>query len=313
MRCRCDRSRARKRRSVESGRDLGPLPAVRTFLHCCCFVLRRDLAARADPTRTRVRRVTLRVQGFTNTCSGSTVLRTNLDLTSLPPNEGKTHGHDHLQHSPHHRRQALCNRAEGGNHPSRRTPPQRSTAAKKAAATRRQTTAAKEAAEAKQETKSAVERAGDLAEKAVLVPVGAALIARDGSSTSCARRTRRARRPRTSCAASSAAARARSRASSATLKKTRTKVERELRQRRTKIEREVKSMIKDIENRTEPVTKNVELVGARVENASPAAATPPRRSPSASPRWRRTSPHRSQHSSPSRRRALSSRARRRRF
>ena len=50
-------------------------------------------------------------------------------------------------------------------------------------------------------------------------------------------------------------------------KKTRTRVERELRQRRTRLEREVKSLVRDFELRSEPVAKNVELVGARIENA----------------------------------------------
>ncbi len=141
----------------------------------------------------------------------------------------------------------------------------RSTTAKKAAATRRETTAAKQAAQAKQETKNSVKRAGVLAEKAVLVPVGAALVARDGvnelrSKYSTRNKTenelRRFERRGTSAV----------KGVERDLKKSRTKIERELRQRRTRIEREVKSMIKDIESRTEPVTKNVELVGARVES-----------------------------------------------
>lgn len=122
----------------------------------------------------------------------------------------------------------------------------RSTTAKKAAATRRQTTAAKQAAQAKQETKTSARRAGVMAEKAVLVPVGAALIARDGvMSTIDDLRTSYS---------------------------TRNKAEQELRRFERRgtsavkgIERDVKSMIKDIERNR--VTKNVELVTARVENA----------------------------------------------
>jgi hypothetical protein len=121
----------------------------------------------------------------------------------------------------------------------------RSTTAKKAAATRRQTTAAKQAAEAKQETKNTVKRAGGMVEKAVLVPMGAALVARDGVIATIDEM----------------------RANYST----RNKTEQELRRYERRgssavkgIERDVKSMVKDIESRA--VTKNVELVAARVEN-----------------------------------------------
>jgi hypothetical protein len=125
----------------------------------------------------------------------------------------------------------------------------RSTTAKKAAATRRQTTAAKQAAEAKQDIiKNPVKRAGAMAEKAVLVPVGAALVAREGVASTIEEL----------------------RASYSTRKKTESELRRFERRGTTavkRVEREMRSMMKGIESRTEPVTKNVELVTARVENA----------------------------------------------
>jgi len=123
----------------------------------------------------------------------------------------------------------------------------RSTTAKKAAATRRETTAAKQAAQARQDIKSPVLRAGKMAEKAVLVPVGAALIAREEvASTFDDLRT-----------------------SYSTRRKAEQKLNRFERRGTSavkKMERELRSMVKSIETRTEPVTKNVELVTARVEN-----------------------------------------------
>ena len=123
----------------------------------------------------------------------------------------------------------------------------RSTTAKKAAATRRETTAAKQAAQAKQDIKSPVVRAGRMAEKAVLVPVGAALVAREGvASTIDELRT-----------------------SYSTRRKTEQKLnhfERRGTSAVKRVERELRSVIKGIETRTEPVAKNVELVTARVEN-----------------------------------------------
>ncbi|MDQ3677276.1 MAG: hypothetical protein M3401_10815 [Actinomycetota bacterium] len=155
----------------------------------------------------------------------------------------------------------------------------RSTSAKKAAATRHRTTAAKQAAQARQDVKTPVRRAGEMAEKAVLVPVGAALVARDeviatidelrtsySTRTKAEAQLRRYERRGTSAV----------KGIERDVKKSRTRIERELRQRRvrlerelkrnrTRIERELKSVIKDIESRAG--VKNVELVGARVENA----------------------------------------------
>ena len=50
-------------------------------------------------------------------------------------------------------------------------------------------------------------------------------------------------------------------------KKTRTRVERELRQRRSRLEKELRRVDRELKGVTEPVKKNVELAGARIENA----------------------------------------------
>ena len=149
----------------------------------------------------------------------------------------------------------------------------RSTAAKKAAATRAanrgraarstvsgkakttaaraETAAAKRAAEARQEIKSPVGRAAELAEKAVLVPVGATLIARDSvASTIGELRARYSTRTK----AEQELRRFQRRGSSAVRR-----IERDAKKTRTRLERELKA-------RTEPVVKNAELVSARVEN-----------------------------------------------
>lgn len=148
----------------------------------------------------------------------------------------------------------------------------RSTAASKtkASATRARTNAARQTGEAKQEVRGPVGRVIEIAETAVLVPVGAALIARDevvstfgdvkakyGTRAKAERELRRFERR-----GSSALRRVERDA-----RKTRTQVERELRERRARVGSELKGAVKDLELRTEPVAKNVELVGARLENA----------------------------------------------
>jgi hypothetical protein len=131
----------------------------------------------------------------------------------------------------------------------------RSTATRKTKATvsRAETSAAKKAAAAKAETKSTVGRAAEYAEKAVLVPVGATLMARDAvietvedlrakysTRTKAEQQLRRFER----------------RGSSAVKG-----IERDAKKTRTRIERELKKV------RKAPVVKNAELVTARVENA----------------------------------------------
>ena len=103
-------------------------------------------------------------------------------------------------------------------------------------------------------------RAAELAEKAVLVPVGATLIARDRmmSTLEDIRKTYSTRKK-----AEQELRRFERRGSSAlkrVARPTRTRVERELRQRRARLEKELKT-------RTDPVMRNAEFVTARVENA----------------------------------------------
>jgi hypothetical protein len=150
----------------------------------------------------------------------------------------------------------------------------RSTAARKTrtnaatTASRAETTAAKKAAEAKQELRSPIHRATELAEKAVLIPVGATLIARDRmmSTLEDIRKTYS-----TKTKAEQELRRFERRGSSALkhverdAKKTRTRVERELKQRRARLEKELKMIEKEL--KANPVVKNAELVTARVENA----------------------------------------------
>jgi hypothetical protein len=155
----------------------------------------------------------------------------------------------------------------------------RSTAAKKGAATRsrqraavarKRSTAAKKAAETRRELeKTSVDRVQEYAERAVLIPVGAALIARDSVvstvdelRTSFATREQAekelaARRKRLESDLKRFERRGRTERNrlERQAKKARTRVERQLRQRRTRVEREIKSTRKD-----------VDLLTARVEN-----------------------------------------------
>lgn len=167
----------------------------------------------------------------------------------------------------------------------------RSTAAKKAATTRKRTaakantrTAARAAAPKVEAPRSAVAQAQEVAEKAVLVPVGAALIARErvetvvtelrssyGTRAAAEKELRRFERRGTT---------ARNRLER-DMKRNRTKLERELRQRRTRVERtlkqnrtrverELKAFRRDVEKQVKTYRKDVgarvELVTSRVEN-----------------------------------------------
>ncbi len=125
----------------------------------------------------------------------------------------------------------------------------RSTAATKAkaTATRTRTAAVKDAEEAK----SAVARAGEMAEKAVLVQVGAALIARErvGDAVDKLRSTYSTRKK------TETQLRHFERRGSSALKS----IERDARKTRARIEKDIRSFAKDVTSR--------ELVTARVENA----------------------------------------------
>jgi hypothetical protein len=135
-----------------------------------------------------------------------------------------------------------------------------------ATATRARTTAAKDAAEAKSAVKTRVGQAAEVAEKSVLVPFGAALVTRDRvmeaidelRSTYSTRKKTEAELKRFERRGTNAL-----KPLVRDAKKTRTRIEKELREGRARFEKDVRVIVKDFE----PVAKNLELVGARVENA----------------------------------------------
>jgi hypothetical protein len=135
-----------------------------------------------------------------------------------------------------------------------------------ATATRTRTTAAKEAAETQAVVKTRIEQAFDIAEKSLVVPIGATLVTRDRVKAAIDElRATYSTRKKTEAMLK----RFERRGSSALkplvgdAKKTRERVERELRYGRDRISKDVRIIVKDLE----PVAKNVELVSARVENA----------------------------------------------
>jgi hypothetical protein len=142
------------------------------------------------------------------------------------------------------------------------------TAARKAktTATRSRTRAAKEAAEQKDAVKTRVGQAAALAERSLVVPFGATLVARDRvvaafdelrSTYSTRKKTEAELRRFERRGANALKPLVRD------AKKARERVERELRYGRERIGKDVRMIVKDLE----PVAKNVELVSARVENA----------------------------------------------
>jgi hypothetical protein len=148
----------------------------------------------------------------------------------------------------------------------------RTTTARKAKATaaRGRTSAAKTAADAKSEIQTPLSRVADVAERVVLVPVGAALIAREevvatfeDLRTSYGTRAKARQELRRFERRGSSAVKGIERDA----KQTRTRVERELRGRRSRLEKELKRVDAELKGVTGPVRKNVELVGARIENA----------------------------------------------
>jgi hypothetical protein len=158
-------------------------------------------------------------------------------------------------------KKAAETRAANRGSAARSTATRRAKSTARSTAARAETAAAKRAAEAKQELRSPMGRAAELAEKAVLVPVGATLIARErlASTLDEIRKTYSTRTK-----AEQELRRFERRGSSAVkrierdVKKSRARLEGELRQRRTRIEKELKA---------NPMMKNAELVTARVENA----------------------------------------------
>ena len=166
-------------------------------------------------------------------------------------------------------KKAAATRAANRGSAARTTAARKTRATARTTAARAETTAAKKAAEAKQETKSTVRYAADMAEKAVLVPMGATLVARDRVAATI-HEIRKTYNTRTK--AENQLRRFERRGSSAfkglerDAKKARTRLERELRERRADVEKELKARTEGIWTRAEPVVKNAELVTARVEN-----------------------------------------------
>jgi hypothetical protein len=159
----------------------------------------------------------------------------------------------------------------------------RSTAAKRAAATRRtaatkRSAAARQAAATRAEAaKTPVDRVQEYAERAVLIPVGAALVARDTAIAavndlveSVSTRDRAERQLKRF---ERRGATARNRVERQ-VRKTRTRAERTLRQRRTRVERELRQrrtrLQRGLRNgnlTTKNVQSQVDLVSTQVENA----------------------------------------------
>ncbi len=174
-------------------------------------------------------------------------------------------------------RTTAARRPTGARATARKAAPKSTaTARRQAAATRRSTAAKKGVAtrnvhqvEDRLEVKTAVEHAQEIAERAVLIPVGAALEARDlvektldeltttySSRESAEKQLRRFERR-------GATARRRVERQA---KKARTRVEREVRRRRTRVEREAKRVRRDLDKRARNVGANADLVQARVGN-----------------------------------------------
>ena len=107
------------------------------------------------------------------------------------------------------------------------------------------------------------------AERAVLVPVGAALVARDSVVDAVddlrGRYSTRAKLERELNRFERRGVTARNRVERE-LRKTRTRAERELRQRRTRLEREVRNVRREGSGRVAPLQKQADLVTARLEN-----------------------------------------------
>ncbi|HEV7754010.1 MAG TPA: hypothetical protein VGO71_20835 [Baekduia sp.] len=155
----------------------------------------------------------------------------------------------------------------------------RSTAAKKAAQTRsanqaaearKRTTAAKKAAETRRElAKTPVDRVQEYAERAALVQLGAALVARDVvteavdsivgtlGSRDQAEKELQVRRRRLQAELK----RFERRGSTA-----RTRIEREAKKTRTRVQRDLKARRTDLTKATKPLATQADLVTSRVEN-----------------------------------------------
>jgi len=151
-------------------------------------------------------------------------------------------------------------------------------ATKRAAARRRSATAKRAAATRQINSRTPIKQAQDTAERAVLIPVGAALVARDAVVETVtgavrpyrSRETAQRQLERDIKRFERRGTTARNR-TERELKKARTRVERELRQRRTRVERVVKHNRTRVQRETKSLRRDVEsqvkLASSRVDEA----------------------------------------------
>jgi hypothetical protein len=142
--------------------------------------------------------------------------------------------------------------------------PERSTSAETTTATK----PAKSAATSSTQPKTRVELVQHYAERAILVPVGASLLARENLVSTVAKYTSRAGLEKELKRYERRGVTARNRFERQ-VRRTRTKFERELRQRRTRVERTVKQNRRRVEREVRSVRRDLEkqsgAVGARFE------------------------------------------------
>src|SRR5690348_12947128 len=152
------------------------------------------------------------------------------------------------------------------------------TGARKAAGTRKTATARKPAASTTTSTqpKTRVEQVSDLAERAVLIPVGASLLARDNLVSTVNGLTTKYR---TRASVERELKRYERRGVTARnrferqVRKTRTRFERELRQRRNRVERTVKQNRRRLEREVRSARRDLGKQGARFEKLVAEAQT----------------------------------------
>jgi len=171
---------------------------------------------------------------------------------------------------------------------------QRSTAAKRAAATRarkqtatsanRQTARAKATATRAErtvqaETKTGIDRVGEVAGKVALIQVGAVLVARDNAvdtvkdlRTTYGTRAKAERKLETELRKFERRGTTARKSLERQVKKTRTQVERELRQRRNRFDRQVRPLVKDATSQAGALGSQGELLGSRVTNIAATVA-----------------------------------------
>jgi len=175
------------------------------------------------------------------------------------------------------------------------TATKRSTTAKKAAQTRaarsgatarkRTTSRAKATATRAErtvqvETKTGIDRVGDVAGKVALIQVGAVLTARDNAintvndlRTTYGTRAKAERKLETQLRRLERRGETARKSLEREVKRTRTKVERQLRQRRNRFQRQVKPLVKDATSQAGNFGAQSELVSAQLGNLAQSVAT----------------------------------------